>query len=124
MEITAHAIGDDVVVSLHGKVTRLDAGDLLERLVEGFALSGRRSVVLDFSEATMIDAGGLGSLIGAYRASLRNGVTLRLVRVPRRIHQLIMIAGLSAVLESSRPTCSVPAPSSFLSASERERPAG
>ena len=103
MHITTYAIGNEVVVKLHGKLTGLDAGDLLERAVDGFAVNGRRSIVLNLSEASMIDAGGLGSLIGAYRASLRNGVTLRLVHVPRRIHQLIMIARLSAVLGIPNP---------------------
>ena len=122
MYITTHAIGNEVVVKLHGKLTGLDAGDVLEQAVDRLAFNGR-SIVLNLSDVSMMDAGGLGSLIGAYRASLRNGVTLRVAHVPRRIHQLIMIAGLSAVLETSRPACSIPAPSSFLSTSERERPA-
>jgi anti-anti-sigma factor len=124
MYITTHAIGNEVVVNLHGKLTGLDAGDVLEQAVNRLAFTGRRSIVLNLSDTSMMDAGGLGSLIGAYRASLRNGVTLRLAHIPRRVYQLIVLAGLSGVLESSRPACSVPAPSSFLSASERERPAG
>ena len=101
MHITGYAIGNKVLLKVHGKLTGLDAGDVLERAVDGLAFNGRRSIMLNLSDASMMDAGGLGSLIGAYRASLRNGVTLRVVHVPRRIHQLIMIAGLSAVLESS-----------------------
>ena len=98
MRITERPIGDDVVLGLQGKLTGLDARDVLERTVDRLARAGRRRIVLDLNEVSMIDAGGLGSLAGACRASLRNFVTLRLVHVPRRIHTLIALARLTTVL--------------------------
>ena len=98
MRITEHPIGDDVVLGLQGKLTELDARDVLERTVDRLARAGRRRIVLDLNRVSMIDAGGLGSLAGACRASLRNLVTLRLAHVPRRIHTLIALVRLTTVL--------------------------
>ena len=98
MRITEHPIGNDVVLGLQGKLTGLNATDVLERTVDRLARAGRQRIVLDLDGVSMIDAGGLGSLAGACRASLRNLVTLRLVHVPRRIQTLIALVRLTAVL--------------------------
>jgi len=98
MQITERLIGNDVVLRLQGKLTGLNAGDLLERAVDRIGRAGRRRIVLDLNEVSMIDAGGLASLAGACRASLRNPVTLTLAHVPKRIHTLIALARLTAIL--------------------------
>ena len=98
MEITTQESGDRLVLALRGKLTGIDAGDRLEQTVAAFALNGRRAIAVDLSGASLIDAGGLGSLVGAYMASRRHGATLRLVGVPRRIRQFIEIARLASVL--------------------------
>jgi len=50
-----------------------------------------------------MDGVGLGALVSAYRASIRQRITFRLIHVPSRIRRLIVTSGLAGLLESRDP---------------------
>ena len=97
MCIQEQAIDDGVVWRLHGLLTG-DDSELLERAVSRAALHGWRRIVMDLSGVSMIDAGGLGSLVTVYRASAASLIALSLARVPKRVHHLFVITQLTTVL--------------------------
>jgi anti-sigma B factor antagonist len=100
MRITERQIGNDVTLELQGRFTAPDDEDVLERAVDRLARAGWRRIVIDLSEVSLMDAGGLGALAAACRASLRNLTTLRLACVPKRIRKLIALARLTTVLRT------------------------
>jgi anti-anti-sigma factor len=97
--VIEHVLGDAAVLQLGGPLTTPDAGDQLQRTVARLARDGRRLIVADLDQVSAIDAGGLGSMVAAYRTCVENLVGLRLVHVPRRIQQVIDVTGLAAVFE-------------------------
>ena len=97
MCIREQAIDDVVVWRLYGRLTG-DATDLLDRALSRAALNGWRRIVMDLSGVSMIDAGGLGSLVTVYRASAASVLALSLVRVPKRVRHVLMITHLTNVL--------------------------
>ena len=99
MRVTEHVFGDAAVLDVDGRLTCLDADGVLERTVERLARHGVRTIVANLVNVSVMDAVGLGALVGAYRASAEQLITFRLVHVPRRIRRLIDITGLAAVLE-------------------------
>ncbi|MGH9143309.1 MAG: STAS domain-containing protein, partial [Vicinamibacterales bacterium] len=56
-------------------------------------------IVIDLDGVSMVDAGGLGSLVTAYRTSTKNLIALSLARVPRRVRLLLTITQLTSVLQ-------------------------
>jgi anti-anti-sigma factor len=99
VKVTEHVLGDAAVLQLDGPLTTPGAGDQLQRAVARLARDGRRLIVADLDLVPAIDAGGLGSIVAAYRTCVENLGRLRLVHVPRRIQQVIDITGLGAVFE-------------------------
>jgi anti-anti-sigma factor len=99
VQVTEHVFGNVAVLDINGKLTIPDADDLLERIVDRLAADGARTIVANLQNVSAIDAGGLGSIVAAYRACTRNLVRLRLVHVSVRIQRVIDITGLATILE-------------------------
>ena len=99
MDITEHVAGKAIVLDVRGRLYGLDAGHQLYLTVDRLGQAGWRRIVANLQHVSAIDAGGLGALVAAHRASARNGVSLRLVHATGRTHHLIRITRLSRVLE-------------------------
>jgi anti-anti-sigma factor len=107
MRIEEHGNDDGVVWLLHGRLTG-ECGDLLCRALSRAALVGRPRIVIDMSDVSMIDAGGLGTLVTVYRASAVKLIALSLVRVPARVRQLLTVTHLTmflTVFDSAEEAC-------------------
>lgn len=79
---------------------RLDAGTsapVRARLHEAVE-SGEGDLILDLSELEMIDATGLGVLVGTHRLALDAGRRLVLRAVPPRIMRVLAVTRLNRVL--------------------------
>ena|SRR5690606_4216419 len=79
---------------------RLDAGtveDVRPRLHEAVD-HGRGDLVVDLVELEMIDATGLGVLVGTHRRATDAGRRLVLRNVPPRIMRILAVTRLSRVL--------------------------
>ena len=100
MRVTEHRYGDVALLDVDGKLTVPDAGELLERAVCRLARDGLRVVIASLQNVSAVDAGGIGAMLAAYRASVRHRVAFRLVHVPRRVQHVISITGLAGVLEA------------------------
>jgi anti-sigma B factor antagonist len=98
MHIQEQGVEDGVVWHLCGQLTEA-CSDVLEGAVTRAARHGRRRIVVDLSDVSMVDAGGLGSLVSAYRISTRNLIALSLARVPKRVRVLLTITQLTSVLQ-------------------------
>ena len=69
----------------------------LEDLRTLFAFqSDGRDLCLEFSSGD----GGLGALLAAYRACLRNGNAFKIVRASKRTRELLVVTRLSAILKA------------------------
>ncbi len=75
-----------------------ECDDLLCRALSRAALVGRPRIVIDMSDVSMIDAGGLGALVTVYCASAGKLIALSLVRVPARVRQLLTVTHLTMFL--------------------------
>ena len=127
MCIREQAIDDVVVWRLYGRLTG-DATALLDRALSRAALHGWRRIVMDLSGVSMIDAGGLGSLVAVHRATGASLLALSLARVPSRVRHVLMITQLTSLLvifdsvEQALPnTCSTACSATSLPASPRLR---
>lgn len=99
MKISERVIGDAIVLGLHGRLTGVDA-HLLDRAVARRGRAGWRTLIVDLADVTAVDANGLGALVSAYRTSERSQTSMRLIRVPSRVHRLMAITRLVTVLDT------------------------
>lgn len=59
-------------------------------------------VLVDLSRVEMVDAVGLGVLMGAHQRAIRSRVRLRVDAVPLRVNRVLHATGLARVLGSDR----------------------
>lgn len=85
------------VVALAGRLDVAVAADVRLLLVEAVA-AGQGDLVLDLSELVVLDAPGLGVLVGAHRRALRAGRTLVLRDVTDPVARLLFLSRLDRVL--------------------------
>ena len=100
MKIEERAVGDVIVLDLKGKVT-LGAGDeLLKDKVNSLVNQGHRKIVLNLGGVPYIDSAGLGEVVRTYTTVSRQGGSLKLLNLTKRITDLLSITKLLTVFET------------------------
>lgn len=96
--IEERLIGDVTVLQLEGHLT-LDAQDhSLRDMIDYLIALKRTKVVLDLQLVPHIDSLGVGEIVRAYSAMVRAGGSVKLARVSRRIHEILVTTQLTKVL--------------------------
>ena len=91
------SMATDAVIILEGRLDVSSAPDvrlLLQRAVDG----GVGDLVLDLARLDVLDASGLGVLVGAHRRAVRAGRVLVLRNVPPQVMRLLWVTRLQRVL--------------------------
>ena len=100
MDIKERVVGGVSILDLSGKVV-LGEGDLqVKERIKDLLADGQRRILLNLAEVNYIDSAGLGSLISAYTTSKREGGSLKLVNLTKRIKDLLAITKLITVFET------------------------
>jgi anti-sigma B factor antagonist len=100
MHISERSIGDVVIVDVSGKVTLGDGGGVvLKDKMRSLAQQGSKKVLLNLGEVTYVDSAGLGEIVQAYATLTKNGGSLKLLNVTKRIADLLSITKLLTVFE-------------------------
>ena len=97
MNIQERQIGEITVIELSGRLTVNDQPGLLRDAVADAARRGGRDVLLDLAGVNYIDSTRLGELITAHVSLSRQGGTLKLIRIPSKILELLTMVGLDTV---------------------------
>lgn len=100
MDIKERVVGGVSILDLSGKIV-LGEGDVqVKDRIKDLLSDGQRRILLNLSEVNYIDSAGLGSLIGSYTTVKRDGGSLKLVNLTKRIQDLLAITKLITVFET------------------------
>jgi anti-sigma B factor antagonist len=100
MHISERTIGDVVIVDVSGKVTLGDGGDVtLRDKMRSLIQQGQKKVLLNLGDVSYVDSAGLGEIVQSYATVTKNGGTLKLLNVTKRIKDLLSITKLLTVFE-------------------------
>ena len=88
-----------MLVDLHGRITLGEETEALRERVRRLVESGHRQIILGLEEVTYIDSVGLSTLVASYTTARKQGGDVKLLRLPRGVHQLLQITRLSTVFE-------------------------
>ena len=100
MIINERVIGIVATLDIRGRLYGGEAGSRLERTVDRLGRDGRSVIMANLERVSAVDAGGLGALLAAYRASLRNGSAFKIIRASRRTRELLVVTRLSPILKT------------------------
>jgi len=100
MQISERSIGDVMVLDLKGKITLGEGDELLKDKVNSLINQGQRKIVLNLGEVPYLDSAGLGEVVRAYTTVSREGGSLKLLNLTKRITDLLSITKLLTVFET------------------------
>ncbi len=100
MDIKERVVGGVSILDLSGKVVRGEGDLQVKERIKDLLADGQRKILLNLAEVTYIDSAGLGSLISSYTTARREGGSLKLVNLTKRIQDLLAITKLITVFET------------------------
>ena len=100
MQIDQRAVGDVVVLDVKGRITMGEGDELLKDKVNSLVNQGHKKIVLNLAEVPYIDSAGLGEIVRTYTTVSRQGGSLKLLNLTKRITDLLSITKLLTVFET------------------------
>jgi anti-sigma B factor antagonist len=98
LKIDTREVSGVTIASCHGRIVFGDeSSHLRDRLKQ--ILTSSRKVVLDLSDVTYIDSGGLGTLVGVYSSARAAGADVKLTGLNQRVKDVLQITKLVTVFE-------------------------
>ncbi len=100
MQIQERMVGDVVLLDLKGKITLGEGDELLKDKVNSLVNQGHKKIVLNLADVPYIDSAGLGEVVRTYTTVSRQGGSLKLLNLTKRITDLLSITKLLTVFET------------------------
>ena len=100
MEISERNDGKVTILSLAGKVTLGEGDVLLKDKLHSLLNQGRKDVLLNLAQVSYVDSAGLGAIVSAYTTMTREGGSLKLANVTKKLQDLLSITKLLTVFET------------------------
>jgi anti-sigma B factor antagonist len=98
MTIEQREIGSVVMLDLAGDLTAENDVRLLDR-VNSLVFEGHKAIGIDLGRLAHLDSAGLGTLVNTHTAVTKAGGRVALVRVTKRVSEVMAIAKLLTVFE-------------------------
>jgi anti-sigma B factor antagonist len=100
MQIDERTIGDVLILDIKGRITLGEGDELLKDKVNSLLNQGLKKIVLNLAEVPYIDSAGLGEIVRTYTTVSRQGGSLKLLSLTKRITDLLAITKLLTVFET------------------------
>ncbi|MEO5937021.1 MAG: STAS domain-containing protein [Terriglobales bacterium] len=86
------------VVTVSGRIVFGEEANILRREVKPLVQAQSPAVVIDLSEVTYVDSGGIGALVGLYTTARASGGQLRLAGANAKVKNVLEITKLTGIL--------------------------
>ena len=100
MQISERSVGDVFILDVKGRITLGDGDELLKDKVNQLVNAGKKKIVLNLAEVPYVDSAGLGEIVRTYTTVSRQGGSLKLLNLTKRISDLLAITKLLTVFET------------------------
>jgi len=100
MEIVERTVNDVTVLDLKGKMTLGEGDELLKDKINSLLAAGKKKLLLNLEAVPYIDSAGLGEVVRTYTTVSRQGGSLKLLNLTKRITDLLSITKLLTVFDT------------------------
>ena len=99
METQIREVNGVTILDLAGRIT-LGAGSLqLRDSIHNLVSQGKKKILLNLAEINYIDSSGVGELVGAFTTIRREGGELKLMRLTKKVQDLMQMTKLYSVFD-------------------------
>ena len=99
MQIEERRSSDVTILDLKGRMTLGEGDTLLKDKINSLLMQGHRKLVLNLGGVPYVDSAGLGEIVRTYTTVSRQGGSLKLLNLTKRIQDLLSITKLLTVFE-------------------------
>lgn len=100
MEIVERTVSDVTVLDLKGKMTLGEGDELLKDKINSLLAAGKKKLLLNLESVPYVDSAGLGEVVRTYTTVSRQGGSLKLLNLTKRIEDLLSITKLLTVFDT------------------------
>ena len=87
------------ILDLRGRITLGEGSVQLRDAIRNLIGKGQKKILLDLGEVNYIDSSGLGELVSAYTTSRNQGAALKLLKLTKKVHDLLQLTKLYTVFD-------------------------
>ena len=87
------------IVDCSGRITLGEGNVLLRDTVKELLAKGQKKILLNLGDVNYIDSSGIGELVSAYTTAKNQGGELKLLKLTKKVHDLLQITKLYTVFE-------------------------
>ena len=100
MEIAERKVSDVTILDLSGKMTLGEGDEMLKHAINTLLAAGTKKLVLNLGNVPYIDSAGLGEVVRTHTTVSRQGGSLKLLNLTKRIEDLLSITKLLTVFDT------------------------
>ncbi len=100
MEIAERKVSDVTILDLTGKMTLGEGDEMLKQTINSLLAAGQKKLVLNLGGVPYIDSAGLGEVVRTHTTVSRQGGSLKLLNLTKRIEDLLSITKLLTVFDT------------------------
>jgi anti-sigma B factor antagonist len=100
MQIDERTVDGVTILDMKGKMTLGDGDELLRKRVTGVVERGCKKILLNLGDVPYVDSAGLGEIVRTYTTVSRQGGSLKLLNLTKRITDLLSITKLLTVFDT------------------------
>lgn len=89
------------VLWLDGRIVLGAETEMLRETVKSLLAQGKKKLVLNMNNVTLVDSSGLGTLVAVYSSARSVGATVRLCHLGSKFSELVQLTRLLTVFEIS-----------------------
>jgi anti-sigma B factor antagonist len=99
MKASSRQVDGVTIVDMSGRITLGEGSVVLRDTIRDLIAKGSKKVLLNLADVTYIDSSGIGELVSAFTAVRREGGELKLLKLTKKVHDLLQITKLYTVFD-------------------------
>ncbi len=99
LAIASREVDGVTVLDLSGRITLGEGSVQLRDAVRNLLGKGQKSILLNMGDVNYIDSSGLGELVSAYTTVKNQGAALKLLKLTKKVHDLLQLTKLYTVFD-------------------------
>jgi anti-sigma B factor antagonist len=99
MTISERAVDGVTILDIEGDLTLGAGADRLRDKVRSLLQQGQKHILVNLASVPYMDSAGLGELVQTFATTNKQGGTLKLLHLTKRLHDLLLITKLANVFD-------------------------
>jgi anti-sigma B factor antagonist len=99
LKTNARQVDGVTIIDCSGRITLGEGSVVLRDVVKDLLTKGQKKILLNLGDVNYIDSSGIGELVSAYTTVRNQGGELKLLKLTKKVHDLLQITKLYTVFD-------------------------